>query len=160
MALVATEESDVIDAVKEELWEATLIPDAEPEPVVPPCDSDAAVKVRPLPVDVGFIMHVTVREAPADRLSIVAQLVTTENHEVPLERVVTMLLSVLDPEGLVTVAVTVACSFSVRDLDTSTETVNAAKTELTVRRKDTTSEKSKTCDLIRSPRTLFVCSTC
>ena len=86
-----------------------------------------------------------------------AQLVTTENHEVPLERVVTMLLSVLPPEGLVTVIVVVACSFSVKDLDTSTEIVNAANAELTVRRNDTTSEKSNVFDLMNSPRTLFAC---
>ena len=45
MALVPTEEADVIDATKDELWEATLIPDVEPDPVVPPCDSEVAVKV-------------------------------------------------------------------------------------------------------------------
>lgn len=126
MALAPTEESADIDAVNDDVCAATLIPDAEPDPVVPPDDSDVAVKVKSLPVDVGFTMQVDVILAPADKLSMVLQAVTTENHDVLLDNVVTMLLSVLDPEGFVTVTVTVACSFSVKDFDTSTEIVKAA----------------------------------
>ena len=102
------------------------MPDVEPEPLVPPCDVDVAVKVKSLPVDVGFIMHVGVCEEPPDRLVIELQSETTENHVGLLDNSVTRLLSVLLPAELATVTVTVTCSFSVKDLVKDGVTVNAA----------------------------------
>ena len=73
--LVATEESADIEAVREELCDAMLIPDVEPIPayVSPLFGVDFAVKDKSVPVDVGLIMHVDVPLCPADKLDIVLQ---------------------------------------------------------------------------------------
>lgn len=152
MALVDTEESAVMEADNEELWDATLIPEVDPEPEVPPCDVDEAVVLKSLPVDVGLIMHVDVCEAPADRLDIELHAVTTENHEGLLESSVTMLVSVELPAVFATVTVTVACSFSVSDLDTSTLTVNAAETILTEYKNDNNIDKTRIFGFMSPPR--------
>lgn len=103
------------------------MPDADPDPEVPPCDVEVAVKLKSLPVEVGLIMHVEAWEAPAPKLGNEVHAVTTENQDGLLESSVTILVSVELPAVLVTVTVTVACSFSVNDLDTSTLAVSAAK---------------------------------
>lgn len=147
--LVATDESADTDAVSDELCAATFIPDVDPDPVFPPWDSEVALRVRSLPVDVGLIMHVDVPLDPPLSVLMLVQSVTTENHDVPLDSVVTTLLSWLDPAVLDTVMVAVTCSFSVRDLEgRETETVSAACAELTATRKNIIAVVSKIVFLI------------
>lgn len=152
-----TEDEDVIDAVKDELWDATLIPEAEPEADVPPCDVAVAVMLSPLPVDVGFIIHVDVCDAPADKLGMVLHAVTTENHEGLLESSVTMLVSVELPAVLLTVIVAVACSFSVNDFAISAVTVNAAKARLDMESNDIKIDDMMILWLMSSPRIPSIC---